>query len=312
MIDLKKIQRGRVQLPPRVLFYGFDGVGKTTAACGAPDPLAIDFNRGSTKFDVARVSPASFSEAVEWLSAVENGSVKCGSVVIDAITEMEMASHVELFQGTSLEDFGGGYGRGQTHAVMKWREVLAQLDRIWLQGKAIALIAHTTVKKFDDPTGPAYERFEPSLQPKLAGLVRQWVDYVLFCREEVVISKAKTEKTKGVTTNIRYAYTRRCPAYDAKARGTSLFPERILLGWQPLMDAIAADEARSTEMRGEIDAMLAEVGDLSLTKKVTEWLRSNPTNVVETHNRVKEILETKRSAEVPVVETKVASQAVVS
>jgi hypothetical protein len=312
MIDLKKIQHGRVALPPRVLFYGFDGVGKTTAACGSPDPLAIDFNRGSTKFDVARVSPASFSEACEWLTAIEKGDVKASSVVVDSLSEMEMSSHVELFQGTSLEDFGGGYGRGQTHAVMKWREVLAQLDRIWLQGKAIVLIAHTAVRKFDDPTGPAYERFEPSLQPKLAGLVRQWVDYVLFCREEVIISKAKTEKTKGVTTNIRYAYTRRCPAFDAKARGSSLFPERILLGWQPLMDAIAADEARSTEMRGEIDAMLVEVGDIALTKKVTEWLRSNPTNVVETHNRVKEILETKKSTEVPATDAKAAQSVAAS
>ena len=308
MIDLKKIQRGRVQLPPRVLFYGFDGVGKTTAACGGELPFILDFNRGSIKHDVARVSPASFSEANEWLLAVERNDIQAKTIVLDSLTEMEMQSHAELFSGSSLEDFNGGFGRGQNHAVMKWREVLAQLDRIWLQGKAIALIAHSIVKKFDDPTGPAYERFEPSLQPKLAGLVRQWVDYVLFCREEVVISKAKTEKTKGVTTNIRYAYTRRCPAYDAKARGTSLFPERILLGWQPLMEAIAADEARSTEMRGEIDAMLAEVGDLGLTKKVTEWLRSNPTNVVETHNRVKEILETKRSAEVPVVETKAQAQ----
>lgn len=311
MIDLKKIQRGRVQLPPRVLIYSFDGVGKTTMACGSPDPIVIDFNRGSLKHDVARVSPTSHGEALEWLSAIENGSVPAKSVVVDSMTEWELHAHAEFFAGSSLEDFGGGYGRGQNHALMKWREVLAQLDRVWLQGKAIALIAHTTVKKFDDPTGPAYERFEPSLQPKLAGLVRQWVDYVLFCREEVVISKAKTEKTKGVTNNIRYAYTRRCPAYDAKARGTSLFPERILLGWQPLMDAIAADEARSTEMRSEIDAMLAEVGDLALTKKVTEWLRTNPTNVVETHNRVKEILETKRSAEVP-AETKTAAQAAVS
>jgi hypothetical protein len=252
---------------------------------------------------VARVSPASFTEACEWLGAIDRGDVKCSSVILDSTTEMEMASHVELFQGTSLEDFGGGYGRGQTHAVMKWREVLAQLDRIWLQGKAIVLIAHTAVKKFDDPTGPAYERFEPSLQPKLAGLVRQWVDYVLFCREEVIISKAKTEKTKGVTTNIRYAYTRRCPAFDAKARGSSLFPERILLGWQPLMEAIAADEARSGDMRREIDAMLAEIGDLAKTKQVNEWLRSNPSGVVEAHNRVKEILETKRSGEAPKEET---------
>lgn len=309
-IDLKKIQRGRVALPPRVLLHGFDGVGKTTAACGAPDPFALDFNRGSVKFDVARVSPGTFSEAIEWLTAIERGDVKCGAVVLDSLTELELMSHVELFHGSSLEDFNGGFGRGQTHAVMKWREVLAQLDRIWLQGKAIALIAHSIVKKFDDPTGPGYERFEPSLQPKLAGLVRQWVDFVLFCREEILISKSKTEKTKGVTTGVRYAYTRRCPAYDAKARGTSLFPERILLGWQPLMDAIAADEARSTEMRGEIDSMLAEIGDAALTKKVIEWLRSNPTNVVETHNRVKELLVTKKEAEVPATEA--TSQAVAS
>src|ERR1700690_1611316 len=38
MIDLKRITRGKESLPPRVLVYGFEGVGKTRFAVGAPDP----------------------------------------------------------------------------------------------------------------------------------------------------------------------------------------------------------------------------------------------------------------------------------
>jgi len=35
------------------------------------------------------------------------------------------------------------------------------------------------VKHFDDPTGPGFDRFELAMRGKLAGLVRQWSDYVL-------------------------------------------------------------------------------------------------------------------------------------
>jgi len=294
MIDLKKITRGKESRPPRVLIYSFEGIGKTRFAAGAPDPFFLDFDRGSHKYDAARVTPGTWSETKEWNAAIESGSVKCSTVVYDSITALEPISHAEIFQGTSIEQWEGGFGKGETYAVSQWREFLMQLERLWLGGKTIVLVAHAVTKKFEDPSGPGYERFEVGVRPKLAGLLRQWVDYVLFAREEVVSVGKKGERPKATTTGTRYAYTRRTPAYDAKARGTLLFPERILLSWDEFAGAIASEKARAEEMGASIEAMLTELGDPSLTRQVRDWLKQNPDKLVEASQSLQAKIEAAR------------------
>lgn len=300
MIDLKKITRGKEQHPPRVLIYSFEGVGKTRFSAGAPDPFFLDFDRGSHKYDAARVTPETWRETKEWLSAIGSGSVKCSTVVVDSITALEPISHAEIFPGTSIEQWEGGFGKGETYAVSQWRELLASLERLWLGGKTIVLVAHAVTKKFEDPSGPGYERFEVGVRPKLAGLLRQWVDYVLFAREEVVTAGKKGEKAKATTSGTRWAYTRRTPAYDAKARGTLLFPEKILLSWEEFANAIAGERARAQEMGAAIEEMLTELADPALTKTVHEWLRQNPDGLVEASQKLQARVEAARASKAEV------------
>src|SRR4029077_2357973 len=203
-MDLKKrITKGRIEHEPTVLIYGGDGVGKSAMCAGAPNPFFIDVNKGSLAYNVNRVLPESWDEVKECLDAVERREIDCGTVVIDSVTDLEMLLHKHLFQGVGIDAWNGGYGKGDTAALMEFRALLSQLERIWFQGKAIALVAHMVVKRFEDPTGPAFERFEVSCRPKLAGLLRQWVSYVLFCREEVAIAGGKNEHSRAVTTNTR-------------------------------------------------------------------------------------------------------------
>ena len=308
MIDLKKISRGKESRPPRVLVYSFEGVGKTRFASGAPDPFFLDLDRGSHKYDVARTIPENWAETLEWLSAIEAGKVKCQTVVIDSITRLENVSHEAFFPGTTVDGYDGGWGHGDTHVTMRWRELLGQLERIWMQNKAIVLVAHAVVKKFNDPTGPAYERFEVGVRPKLAGLLRQWVDYVFFCREDVAMVVNKLERGKAVTTGTRWAYTRRTPAYDAKARGTLLFPEKFLLSWGEFANAVASEKGRSEEMLVSINEMLEELADPELSKTVKTWIKEHPEGLVDAHQSVLSRIEAKRAAAPQAVSTTVQAQ----
>lgn len=291
MIDLKRITKGRIERAPRVLVYGPSAIGKTTFAAGAPTPFVIDADKGSHKLDVQRVVPADWAEAREWISAVETGQVKCETLVLDSVTELEAMSYATLFGGETIDKFGGGYGRGDTYAIQVWREVLAQLERIWMQGKAIVIVAHAIVKRFEDPTVAAgYDRFEVAARPKLAQLLQQSMDYSLFCREEVA-ALGKDAKNKAVSTGIRSIFTRRCAAYDAKARGTTLFPEKIPMSWQDFADAIKNDHMRVVTYSREIDEMLKKIADPALEKQVREYIKSYPAGVSEAHNRLSAILE---------------------
>jgi len=295
MIDLKRVSSGKQKLEPRVLVYGGDGVGKTRFAAGAPDPFFIDVNKGSYQYDVKRVVPETWPEALEWITAVETGAQKCGSLIIDALGDLEHLGNLEFFPGSTIDKWDGGYGKGETVALSRWRELLAALERVWKTGKPIIFVGHMKVKHFDDPTGPAYDRFEISMRDKIAGLLRQWSDYVLFAREEVSQQKVGGD-LKAVTSGVRWAYTQRCPAFDAKARGTTMFPSRVLLSWDEFAKARAEDDARAVALRKEIDEMLAEINDKGLTTMVNEYLRANSAMIVEARNRVAARLEESRAA----------------
>jgi hypothetical protein len=290
-IDLSKITKGRQERRPRVLVYGPSAIGKTTFAAGAPSPFVIDADKGSHNLDVHRLVPSSWDEARECMTAVEKGDIQCDSLILDSVTELEALSYAALFGGEAIDSWNKGYGRGDTRAIQEWREVLAQLERIWMKGKGVVIVAHTVVKRFEDPTLPSgYDRFEIAARKQLAQLLTQWVDYVLFCREDVT-PLGKDAKNKAVTTGVRYAYTRRMPAYDAKARGTTQFPDKISLSWAEFDAAIKNDSGRLVALTREISEMLAKIADKALEKQVRDYIKDYPSGVSEAHNRLVAILE---------------------
>ena len=300
-IDLKRIVRGRVESPPRILIYGTDGIGKTGFAAGAPDPFFIDANKGSDAYDVARVATHSWDEAKELVTLVEQGQIKCKTLVLDALTDLEAMSHTTLFGAKTIDTFGRGYGEGENVLMEQWRVFLAQLERIWNQGKAIVIVAHSTVKSFDDPTGVKFDRFVVAARPRLAGLIREWCTHVLFCKEEVITEKPKDSGAKVTPSGVRWMYTSRSPAYDAKARGN--FPPRILLSWSEFAKALQSGSKRGEELMAEMEAMLAEISDPKLTEQVHDYLKKEPSQVVAAHNNLTSVLERHRAKQTTAAST---------
>ena len=253
-IDLKRVTKGRINQPPRILVFGFDGVGKTQFAAGAPNPFFLDVNRGSGALDVQRVSFDAWEETYEWLGAVESGQIQCDTVVLDTASDFEAMSHAKLFPGTTVTKAEGGYNKGDDVVIAEWRKLLYRLERVWEKGKGIIFTAHARVKGYNDPTGPGYDRYEVALRAPLAGLLRSWHDYVLFAQVHTIVAQGeKGSKPKGTTTGERFMYTRRTPAYDAKARGTAAFPEQLPLSYEAFAAAVRADGARVGEMAQEIE-----------------------------------------------------------
>jgi len=288
-VDLSKVTKGKLDQAPRVLIYSFEGVGKTSWAVGAPEPFIIDINKGSSAFDVPRVFIDTWQETIDWVDAVESGQIKCKTLVLDILTDFEAAAHIHLFPGTTVTKYEGGYAKGDDVVVGEWRKLLFKLERIWQKGIGIIFTAHAKVRGFTSPLMPSYDRFTIVGRDPLAGLLRGWSDYVLFATivETVTAPDAKGKQGRATTTGERVVYTRRTPAYDAKARGTALFPERLPLSYESFAAAVRADGSRGDDMRKEIDLWLVELADAGLTTQVRDYLKRNPTQIADAHNRVK-------------------------
>jgi len=182
---MNQIHTGRRIMPPRILMYGTEGIGKSTTASQAPKPIFIPTEDGLDQIDCASFPLAQrFDEVVSAISALYSEEHDYQSVVIDSLDWLERLIWDDVcreYGVKSIEKADGGYAKGYTHALTQWREVLNGLDALRNErGMAVILLAHAKVEKFEDPESVAYDRYSPRLHKHAAALVTEWCDGVLF------------------------------------------------------------------------------------------------------------------------------------
>ena len=268
---LANVKSGRLEMPLRVLAYGVEGVGKSTFASGAPRPIYLGADAGTATLDVARLpEPATWEEALDGVRLLEKEKHDYETLVIDPVNWLEPLCWEAVTGGTkSIEDFGGGYGRGYAAALDRWRLMVSALERVWsIRKMHVIMLAHCHVKSFNDPTGPAYDRFELAMHAKSAGLLKQWCDYVLFMRHESMGKiDPQTKKAKGISTGARVAHTQWSAAYDAKTRVR--LPEELPLSWDAFFEAVRGQSAKADELKKAIGVLLEQLGDADVMKRAT-------------------------------------------
>lgn len=288
---LASVRRGVLDTPVRVLIYGSEKVGKSTFAAGAPAPIFLGAENGTERLDVERLEPRTWSEAVEWVSELAAEKHDYKTLVIDPVNWLEpmcWTSVCDSDGSKSIEEVGGGYGKGYTAALDKWRELLFSVERCWRSGMNVIIVAHSQVKTFQNPEGPAYDRYEIAMHPKAAGILKQWVDAVLFARLETFAKVEKgTRKAKGFSTGARFVYTKPCAAYDAGARWK--LPDELPLSWSDFAQAVDGESERAGELLEQIGKLVAELKDekvRSYSAGFVERNKGNADKLAELANRL--------------------------
>lgn len=227
-MNLKNLKPSNTSKPMRYVIYGQEGVGKSTLASGSKNPLWLDIEDGAGNISAARIPfpdghATDYSQVLEALDAVLEQEHDFTTLVVDTIDRLESLiwAHVCSKAGPkyrSIEDFG--YGKGYVVALSCWRDFAAKLDRIRSKrNMVVILIAHSHIKKFLNPEGDDYDRFQLRLHDKASGFLKEWADCVAFMRFDEGASKlAGEQRAKGYNTGKRYAYTKRRAAFDAKCR----------------------------------------------------------------------------------------------
>ena len=241
MSILSTISRGKRPRHIFALFYGTDGVGKSTLCSHAPTPIFIGAEKGTEQLDVARFPQTeSISELLAQIRALQTEKHDFDSVVLDSLDWVEpliWKAVCDEGKVETIEQYAGGYGKGYVRALDLWRTLLKELSL--LNDKMhVLLIGHAQIKSFQDPELPtAYDRYQLKINDKAAALVREAADAVLFARFETELVKTNGKaRARGEGNRIMYTESR--PGWDAKNRFN--LPFVMPLDWKTFGDAIRA------------------------------------------------------------------------
>lgn len=234
--------------------YGVEGIGKTTFASHFPDPLFIDLERGTIRYEnIKRVSPP--PETWEDLNEVIDLIIKekpCKTLVIDTLDRAEALEVTWLAKKSnvsSIEDIGGGYGKGYTMSAETMQGFLHKLDRVADAGIHVLLIAHSQKR---DVTLPeefgSFSRYELKLgkmtTSQTAPLVKEWTENLYFVnyRTDVSSDEKKMNKTtkKATGGTQRVMYTTHRATWDAKNRFG--LPDQLDFGFSSVAHLYQTDQ----------------------------------------------------------------------
>jgi len=237
---LESVITGKKVRPLLTVLYGPPGVGKTTWASKAPNPIFIPTERGVDQVGATRFPmPETFGRFCSMVRAVANENHGYQTLVIDTADGLEALIWADVCENkkvTSIEELK--WGDGYTAAKGKWRRLLNELVTL-SERMNVVILAHAHIKIFNDPALPdPYDMWKIKMHDKSAEVLRECVDNILFACHEVTLAKDKPtdDKGKGLHSGKRIIHTTAGTGYEAKNRFE--LDDPIDLEWSALASGV--------------------------------------------------------------------------
>jgi len=284
---LSEVKAGKIAAPLRILVYGPEGIGKSTFAASAPKPIWLGADNGTQHLDIERYpSPTSWTELRDAIADLTESPHKYATLVVDPLGWFEPMVWAETCRRcgeSDIDDIGGGFQKGFEAALIEWRILIADIERMSdRRGMNVILIAHSQMKKQKSPDAEDFERYTLQVQEKAAALFRQWCDYVLFAKRNVWTEATDKKKTRfrGIADGARYLHTAWSPAYDAKSRPQlpDPLPFREADAWATFSRAREFVTNRLAEKQAELEALLAKAA-ADIVEQVRAFIAEDPKDV---------------------------------
>ena len=264
-ISLSSIVTGSRVKPPKVVLYGVGGIGKTTWAAGAPNPIFLFTEEGQgildlPRFELRAKDPVlkTWQDLIACLDSLYTEKHDYNTVVLDTLDFAEPL----LWQYTATkhgkEDIEAfGYGKGYVYAVDEARILTQRLDALRNdRNMAVICICHSETKRFESPEAESYDRYKLRLHDRLANYIHDWSDALLFANYKAHIVKDKEtfnrERKRAVGVGERVIYTQERPAYWAKNRYG--LPPEIPLSWAAFQNGIVVPEPQPKPIKKKASA----------------------------------------------------------
>ena len=236
-ISLANIRSGSPSHPPLVMVYGTHGVGKTSWAASAPNPIFIQTEDGLGLIDAPTFGLLkTYDQVMEAIGALFTEDNNFNTLVLDSADHLEPIVWAQACTDNNWSSIEApGYGRGYVAALDLWRVLIDGLRALRDERKmTVILIAHSKIERFESPETEPYDRYSPKMHKGASALLQEAMDVVLFANYRV--STVKTDAgfgkktTRAIGGGDRVLYTEERPAYLAKQRYN--LPSSVPMTWQ--------------------------------------------------------------------------------
>lgn len=217
----------------KIILYGPSGMGKTTLASTAPDPVFIGCDDGGRKIRNPHTGEpvlhvpgvGTFADVKAVLRSDLFDAHK--TVVIDTATELQhwglpyMFATLKHDKGHSVKNIEGyGFGKGFRHLYDTMHGIPVDLDRLVRDGKNVILICQSAPMSETNASGENYFKDGPDLFHTDKNSVRNdyiaWADHVFrITWQNAVVENRKIAPVSGRMINIRPD-----ASFFAKTRGS--------------------------------------------------------------------------------------------
>jgi hypothetical protein len=243
--NLAALRRESIPRPPRVVLYGTHGVGKSTFAAAADSPVFIQTEEGLDALDVTAFPLSrSYEDVMECIKSLCVEEHEFQTVALDSADWLEQLIWKKVATShkvASIEDIG--YGKGYIYAVELWHDILEGFDMLRNEkNMQVFILAHSQIKRFDDPLADSYDRYTLDLHKGGASVISEWCDVLAFANYTVATVKEelgfKQKRTRAVGAGTRVIHTQERPGWVAKSRWS--LPDTMDLDYAVFAEAVAA------------------------------------------------------------------------
>lgn len=272
---LSAVRTGRIIRPVSILIYGLGGIGKSTFAAKAPNPIFLGAEEGTDHLNVARIpTPRSFEDVLAAVKELREDPHSYRTLIVDSLDWIEplVFKHIcRRYGKSSIELAAGGYGKGYVEAADEFMDFLYSINQLRDErGMNIIMIAHPEVKNVTNPqTQMTYQRYELKLDKRIKGKVMEGVDAVFFAGYEMFSQKVGDE-IKPITTSNRVlqGVPNQHDGFDAKNRYGISSPVSMDLTWNKFLEVCNLTPEEDIEpMRIEVEAFIDKLQDEAVREK---------------------------------------------
>jgi len=246
------VSRGKVAGPRKLLLYADHGIGKSTFAASAPNPVFIDIEGSTNDLNVERWTEPrwAYHSVVTALQYYRNQDHGFNTLVIDTVDWLERLIFGQISGSAGVAAITDiDFGKGLPRAIPMWEFILRELDAIYVERRMmIILLAHARIEHVKNPEGQEYDRFAPGLHTNKNGegagkILQEWAHEVFFGRKEKIVmteGKGFNERSRAVGTERREMLTSESAFASAKNRLG--MPSMVDMSWQTYMHYIKASK----------------------------------------------------------------------